>query len=187
MNNSLKALLLVSSVSFTLLGCSGSEEIDNQILTDVAKSGEEADFCDDVDISPRLVEAINEARAVAQVCRGVQFPATSPVTWVTTLREAADTHADDMSLNNFFSHQGTDASFVDDRATIAGYAFEKVGENLAAGFGTPEQVVVAWLESSDGHCENLMDPSFDNIGASCRFDDGSLHKTYWAMTLGTPR
>lgn len=187
MNNSLKAFLLATGVSFTLIGCSGSEESDSQVLTDIAKAGEEAALCDDVDISPRLVEAINEARAETQVCRDVQFPATSPVTWVTTLREATDIHADDMATNNFFSHQGTDGSFVDDRATLVGYDFKKVGENLAAGFETPEQTVKAWLESGDGHCENLMDPSFDNIGASCRFNADSLHKTYWAMTMGRAR
>lgn len=187
MTTSLKALLLISSVSFTLLGCAGGEESDTQVLTDVAKAADTAEFCDDADISPRLVEAINEARSEAQVCRGVQFPATSPVTWVGTLRLSTDIHAEDMANNNFFSHQGTDASFVDDRATRVGYDFEKVGENLAAGFETPEQTVDAWLASSDGHCENLMDPSFDNIGASCRFNADSLHKTYWAMTMGRSR
>ena len=184
MNNSLKALLLISGVSFTLLGCAGGEESDNQVLTDVAKAGEEAEFCDDVDVSPRLVEAINEARSEAQVCRGVQFPATTAVTWVATLRESTDIHADDMANNNFFSHQGTDGSFVDDRVTSVGYDFAKVGENLAAGFASPEETVDAWLASKDGHCENLMDPAFDNVGASCRYNPDALHKTYWAMTMG---
>lgn len=184
MNNSLKALLLAASSSIFLLGCAGGEESDNQVLTDFAKEGEKAEFCDDTDVSERLVAVINEARSKPQVCRGVQFPATSPIVWVGTLRKATDLHADDMALKNFFSHQGTDGSFVDDRATIEGYDFIKVGENLAAGFASPEESVDAWLASSDGHCENLMDPSFEDVGASCRFNADSLHKTYWAMTLG---
>jgi uncharacterized protein YkwD len=187
MNNTLKALLLTFSTSLFLLGCAGGEESDTQILTDVAKAGEEAEFCDDEDVSPRMVAVINEARAEAQVCRGVQFPATASVTWSGTLRASTDLHADDMANNNFFSHQGTNGSFVDDRATLAGYDFEKVGESLAAGFASPEQTVDAWLASSDGHCENLLDPSFDEVGASCRFNAESLHKTYWAMTMGKSR
>lgn len=49
------------------------------------------------------------------------------------------------------------------RITAAGFNWSAVGENIAAGFATPHDVVRAWMAST-GHCRNLLDPTFANVG-----------------------
>ena len=38
-----------------------------------------------------------------------------------------------------------------------------IGENIAAGQRTPQDVVDGWI-ASDGHCANLMNPNFEELG-----------------------
>jgi uncharacterized protein YkwD len=64
-----------------------------------------------------------------------------------------------MVANDFFSH-GTNFSA---RITQAGFRWSQAGENIASGFETPTQVVAAWMAST-GHCQNILDPNFSQIG-----------------------
>lgn len=49
------------------------------------------------------------------------------------------------------------------RISAAGYVWRSAGENIATGFATPRAVVHAWMGST-GHCENILNPSFRNVG-----------------------
>ena len=49
------------------------------------------------------------------------------------------------------------------RISAAGYVWRSAGENIATGFATPRSVVHAWMGST-GHCENILNPSFRNVG-----------------------
>jgi uncharacterized protein YkwD len=49
------------------------------------------------------------------------------------------------------------------RISAAGYVWRSAGENIATGFATPRAVVHAWMGST-GHCENILSPSFRNVG-----------------------
>jgi len=53
--------------------------------------------------------------------------------WNEALARAAQKHSTDMSINNFFSHSGSDGLQVWDRANAEGYEYRYIGENIAAG------------------------------------------------------
>jgi uncharacterized protein YkwD len=61
-----------------------------------------------------------------------------------------------------------------------------VGENIAAGQPTAEQVVAGWLKSA-GHCANLMDPDFSEMGVAFAVAPQRGKAIYWAQLFATPR
>ena len=76
---------------------------------------------------------------------------------------AADGHALDMANKNYFSHDSQDGRSFSTRITDAGYSWSAAGENIAAGYSTVQSVIDGWL-SSPGHCANLMNGRFKDIG-----------------------
>ena len=102
-------------------------------------------------------------------------------------RWAAAAHSDDMVANNFFSHTGSNGSTLGDRATAAGYQWSSLGENIAAGQLSVAEVVDGWMKS-DGHCANLMNAGFRDIGVACVAGNANTsYRTYWTQDFGTPR
>ena len=57
------------------------------------------------------------------------------------LQTAADIHSQDMALNNFFSHTGSDGSSVGDRISAQTYDWNMWAENIAAGYTSPHSVM----------------------------------------------
>jgi uncharacterized protein YkwD len=112
------------------------------------------------------------------------YSATSPITWNDKIAAAALRHSNDMVANNFFSHTGSDGTSAGDRLTQAGYVWNAYGENLAVGHSTAA-VVQAWL-GSEGHCRNIMNPAYAEIGAG--IVDGTYNgftsMRYWTLDLG---
>jgi hypothetical protein len=103
------------------------------------------------------------------------------------LSEAAQVHSENMAYYDFFGHVGLDGALPRDRAENAGYETRMVGENIAAGFATPEGVVKGWI-NSESHRANMLDPRFNEIGVGYVYfpdDSGELqYRTYWAQVLG---
>ena len=64
-----------------------------------------------------------------------------------------------MVASDVFSH-GTNFA---GRITAAGYVWRAAGENIATGFATPRSVVHAWMASA-GHCQNILNPQYRNVG-----------------------
>ncbi|HCJ28080.1 MAG TPA: hypothetical protein DHV63_01935, partial [Pseudomonas sp.] len=60
------------------------------------------------------------------------------------------------------------------------------GENIAAGQGSAEQAVSSWL-ASPGHCQNIMNPGFTEMGAAYATNPRSAATIYWTQVFGTPR
>ena len=137
------------------------------------------------DIRVRVLDLINTARAEARSCGTEFFAATSPLAWNTQLLAAARTHSEDMAQHNFFSHTGSDGSNVGDRATAAGFTWQRIGENIAAGQTSAESAVNGWIDSP-GHCRNLMNPNFTEVSVACVENSDSDYNRYWTNVLGTP-
>ena len=131
----------------------------------------------------KLVGLINQARAQARRCGAQAFPATGPLTWNTALASAADGHSRAMAQLKFFDHKGRDGSTPGDRAELAGYTGSAIGENIAAGQDTPVKVLEGWL-ASPGHCANLMNPQFRDLGAGYAADSKSEAGIYWTALFG---
>jgi uncharacterized protein YkwD len=61
------------------------------------------------------------------------------------------------------SDQFTHGTNFASRISAAGYVWRAAGENIATGYATPRAVVRAWMAST-GHCQNILNPTFRNIG-----------------------
>ena len=60
-------------------------------------------------------------------------------------------------------HEFTHGSNFAGRISAAGFHWSQAGENIAAGFQTPSSVVRGWMGSA-GHCENILSPSYREVG-----------------------
>lgn len=90
-----------------------------------------------------------------------------------------------MARRKFFEHQGSDGSQPRDRVLRAGYLSRLTGENIALGPESAEEVVAGWLDSP-GHCANIMDARFRDIGVGLA--SGTRRgQIYWVQTFGSPR
>ena len=138
------------------------------------------------EIGARVLELVNLARATARQCGGKPFAAAPPVKWAERLAATGARHATDMAAHSYFSHDGRDGSKPADRATRAGYVWRAVGENIAAGQSTAEEVVQGWI-GSPPHCANLMSEKFTEMGVAYAVNSQSTMGIYWAQLFGTPR
>lgn len=136
-------------------------------------------------ISARVLELTNEARASGRECGREPFAAAPPLILAPLLEKAAMAHAKDMAAHDLFDHKGSDGSSPSDRVTRAGYKWRMIGENLASGVTTADEVVSGWL-SSPHHCENIMGPRFTQMGVAYYYDPKSTGGVYWTQVFGTP-
>ena len=135
----------------------------------------------------RVLELVNQARATPRSCGGHAFGAARPLRWNGALAEASRLHSEDMAHHNYFSHSGRDGSDPAQRVVRAGYQYRATGENIAAGPQmTPENAVAGWIKSP-GHCANLMNPAFSEMGAAFAVDARSEMGVYWTQAFGAPR
>ena len=104
-----------------------------------------------------------------------------------SLERAADQHTKAMAEDDFFSHTGKDGTRPWNRAQNAGYESGFVGENIAAGYRTPEAVVQGWIDSP-GHRANMLNANYNEIGLGYYYlanDNGSVnYNSYWTQVFG---
>jgi len=131
----------------------------------------------------KLLAELNTARTRPRQCGTQDFAAAPPLAWSATLGTAAETHSRSMANNNFFDHKDRDGRTPGDRAELAGYDFQQIGENIAAGQDTVRKVVDGWL-ASPNHCANLMNPQFRELGAAYATDPKSDAGIYWTAMFG---
>ena len=135
----------------------------------------------------RVVLALtNQARAHARTCGWRRFAAAPPLSLAPALARAARAHSRDMVAHDFFSHTGSDGSTPGERVTRAGYRWSMVGENIASGSRTPQEVVAGWL-ASPHHCANIMTAGFRQMGVAFAVDRASTQVIDWTEDFGTPR
>jgi len=127
----------------------------------------------------KMLNLVNKARQSGQKCGGTWYAPANKLTWNDQLEEAAKQHSDDMFEKNFFSHKGSDGRFVDDRLYNQHYFWTACGENVAYGALYEDDVMREWLKSP-GHCSNIMNPAFTEIGVW-------LTGMYWTQVLAKPQ
>jgi uncharacterized protein YkwD len=137
-------------------------------------------------IAARVLALTNQARSRPRKCGTRSFEAAGPLTPNPLLDQAAAVHAQDMVRHSRIEHEGSDRSGPAERVTRTGYRWRSVGENIASGQTTPEQVLQEWL-GSPGHCANLMSPGFTQMGVAYAVDTASADGIYWAQVFGRPR
>lgn len=101
------------------------------------------------------------------------------------LRTSTKWLAQDMATQNYISHTDRLGREIDPRIPDLGYQnYLTIGENIAGGQTTPQEVVQAWLHSP-GHRSNLLNPNFSEIGVAYAYRPTSTYRHYWAQDFGS--
>ncbi|MGI4727025.1 MAG: CAP domain-containing protein [Janthinobacterium lividum] len=135
----------------------------------------------DFSFKAEVLDRINAVRAHGCNCGHTFMPPVAPVIWNEKLAIAAAAHAQDMADQHYFSHESRNGDHIQNRFQKAGYGtagFQRyvIGENIAQGQQSIEQVNRD-LFKSEGHCKNLMNPNFKEIGAY-------VYNYYWVEDFG---
>lgn len=100
------------------------------------------------------------------------------------LSNSAQDYAEQMGRHRFFGHDAPNGSSMTTRIESKGYSgWLTIGENLGAGYKTPEEVFSGWL-ASPTHRENILNPNYREIGIGFSVIPGSQYKDYWVETFG---
>jgi uncharacterized protein YkwD len=134
----------------------------------------------------RALQLVNEVRARGARCGDRSFAPAPPVKLSETLAGVAFGHADDMAKHNYFEHEDLTGRSPADRVRAVGYQEKLVGENIAYGPKSAEEVVQGWLDSP-GHCENIMDPRFAEMGIAYAAGQAARRGLFWVQLLVAPK
>lgn len=80
-----------------------------------------------------------------------------------TLSLAALSKAQDMIAQNYFAHVSPEGVKPWHWLSSLGYEYTYAGENLAAGFDDPYDLVDSWMSSKE-HRANILSPFYDELG-----------------------
>jgi uncharacterized protein YkwD len=133
----------------------------------------------------RVLQLVNEVRARGARCGERSFGSVAPVRLSGTLVKVALGHAADMAEHNYFEHEDLGGHSPADRVRAVGYREKLVGENIAYGPKSADEVVRGWLDSP-GHCENIMDSRFAEMGIAYATGQSSKRGLYWVQLLAAP-
>lgn len=134
-------------------------------------SSNSGSYTSDQDYINQVVALVNQEREAY----GLSALATD-----TSLMNAAQTRS--VEIVSTFSHTRPDGRRCFTAFTEAGYSGRTMGENIAAGQRSPEEVVTAWM-NSEGHRANILNSSFTVIGVGFTRTDSS-YRTYWVQAFG---
>lgn len=110
----------------------------------------------------------------------------APLADAPELRGAARAHSSHMITHRFFAHASPEGLSPGDRLTLNGIEWSGVGENIAAGYATPQAVFDAWM-ASPAHRENIESDRWTRTGAGYALDrapsDEFPHAHLWTQTF----
>ncbi len=161
------AVVLVAAVA----GCRVSgRPLDEPKTADPPKAKAEFKLTED---EQAILDATNAERKKAKL---------DPLAADPKLTAAARSHAANMARQGKLEHtlDGKDAA---DRVKAAGFAFRRMGENIAWNQKLPADTVAGWM-ASPGHKQNILNADYTHVGvAVARSDKG---EPYWVQVFGTP-
>ncbi|NOR88911.1 MAG: hypothetical protein GQ524_01530 [Anaerolineales bacterium] len=124
-----------------------------------------------------LIQLINQERQ----SRGI-----GTLSQQSQLAAAARIHSEDMACNDFVSHTGSDGSLPWDRARAQGYSYSAIAENIFAGSSSAQSIFNGWMNSS-GHRDNMLNPTYTEIGVGYRYWADSTYRAYTTAVFAKPR
>lgn len=102
----------------------------------------------------------------------------APLNLYEELSDVAREKSNDMKINNYFDHTSPTYGSPFDMMAQFGITYRAAGENIAAGYPTPQEVVTGWM-NSPGHRANILNPGFTHIGIG--YVNGGSYGTYWTQ------
>lgn len=134
-----------------------------------------------------VISLVNDERSAAGL---------APLDYNRFLEISAQKHADDMRDRNYFEHDTPEGMTAEDRIDRDGYLKTyhdclcsksySVGENIAKGQITPEEVVNTWMNSPQ-HRANILSPDFKEIGIGITPvdpNDTGFTGYFWVQNFG---
>lgn len=161
-------------------GCGGSSDAPAELPP--APPGASPPDCGLASFRDEALQQTNAARAAARSCGGTPFGTAAALAWNDRLARAAADHSRDMATRGYFDHVSPDGGTLGQRLGAVGYEYRRAGENIALGPPTVGTVMQGWLDSP-GHCANIMDGRFTEVGLACVRN--ANNRPYWTMVLGT--
>jgi len=131
------------------------------------------------DVEWESFRLLNEVRRTGYTCpNGAKYePNSRRLLFDCRLWRASYLHSEDMAKQGYFSHTSKDGRSPWDRARAqSGGVSIANGENIAINSVQALGAIEAW-KRSDGHCRNMMNPSFTSMGV------GSYQR-HWTQMLG---
>lgn len=162
---------LLASVRLTLIGAAllGSLLAPSMVRAEAPSNAGE--------LASQVVALTNAERARAGL---------APVVLNFELNASAQGYADTLAPGNCFGHQCGPLPQLSQRVESAGYTgWSALGENVAAGALSPEQVVAGWM-SSPGHRANILNGRFTELGVGIA-SSGGHYGVYWTQHFGARR
>ena len=140
---------------------------------------ETTDLRDREEVSREMLVQVNAARKSAGL---------KPLRLDSVLAKAAQRHAEDMLKRGYFDHRSPAGTTVRERSTAAGYRWAAIGENIAFGQTSVDEVVETWL-GSPGHRKNILSPNFSELGVGLALGKGpdGKYQVLWVQNFGAPR
>ncbi len=104
------------------------------------------------------------------------------------LHKAAQAHAEDMLARGYFAHESPSGTTVRERSRKAGYNWAAVGENIAFGQTSVDEVMETWIDSP-GHRKNILSRNYTEMGVGLALGKGpdGKYQILWVQNFGSPR
>jgi uncharacterized protein YkwD len=142
------------------------------VLLGIHEAAADPPGSESIDLSA-LLAAHNRERAKTEL---------PPLVFNPKLEAAALAHAKDMAKHDKMSHEGSDGSTVVQRIERQDYHYRAIGENVAAGQESVDEVMRTWMDSPP-HKKNILS-DVSEMGAACvESEDGT---PYWCVDFGKP-
>ncbi len=173
-----------------------TEQDENSQLTDSSNTGETDESIISQMLAGRpdgseLLSSLNigmEKEVLEIVNRERTSRGLNPLAWDEDLAYSARYHAADMAMSDYFDHDSYDRDRNGFLVYVCG-TFERIraftegwAENISAGYSTPESVMEGWMNSTR-HRENILNPSYTELGVGYYYYSNSTYGQYWVQNF----
>ena len=129
-------------------------------------------------VRARLLVRVNEERAK----KGLAPVRPDPILDETALR-----HAKDMLARSYYGHDSPEGTTALERSKAVGYKPRFVGENVARGQYSPDEVMDGWM-GSPVHREHILGGMFSDVGSAVAIGKNKNgYQVLWVQVFGRPK
>lgn len=141
-------------------------------------AGRAEEYRDLPEMRRRMLARVNAERARERL--PVLVPSHS-------LDRVAQAHAEDMLRRSYYGHKSPDGETVRERALAGGYRLRFVGENIASGQSSVEEVMDGWMASAE-HRPNILSKVYSEAGFGLAIGKNrGGFQIIWVQVFGRPR
>ena len=178
------AFLFLGALFLAVVGCGGSDDSGHSgsagTVLGAYENGHPITMktvsSSTLQLESEVVRIVNEHR----VALGMNALVARP-----SIADVARGHSVHMTVHNFFAHENPEGDTPGARISKGGVAWSMAGENLAAGYSTPESAFVAWM-NSPGHKENIEREGWVFTGVGYWHDSEAPYQYYWTQNFSKP-